>query len=146
MIPYLQKIAILSVIKALPDWMEDTMKPGRLKTLMDRLQTETSKQLAKGRRLTDSEIFWLSVDIREWAVSNGWDKNPKHICTVTSFLIYLIVDFMPEEEKLLGLLEQIYGYFARVEKNPTACDWAGTRTAELWAGIFVNNEREKAKL
>ena len=133
---YLQKIAILCVIKALPDWMENSLSHGRLRVLMSRLQREADKELAKPNRLSDTEINMLAGKVKLWADSVGWDKKPKHTCTIVSFLIYLVVDFMPENAKLLELLEQIYDYFARVGRDPVQAGWAGTLSAERWSEIF----------
>jgi len=133
---HLQKIAILSVIKALPDWMDSKLPQGRLQALMNRLQLETQREFMSGRRLYADEVSMLTGKVQLWVDKVGWDKKPKHVCTITSFLIYLVVDYMPENRKLLEILEQIYNYYERDGKNPVSCEWAGTRSAEIFSEIF----------
>jgi len=134
---HLQKIAILSVIKALPDWMDSKLPQGRLQALMNRLQRETQREFLTGRRLYADEVSMLVGKVQLWVDQVGWDKKPRHVCTITSFLIYLVVDYLPENRKLLELLEEIYNYFERIGKNPVSCEWAGTRAAGIFSEIFA---------
>uniref|UniRef100_A0A6M3LZ54 Uncharacterized protein n=1 Tax=viral metagenome TaxID=1070528 RepID=A0A6M3LZ54_9ZZZZ len=137
---YLRKQACLAVIKAMPDMLIGKLVQGRLLGLMKKLQKEAYSELMLGRELNIREVIILSGKINKWMEAVGWHGKEKHSCTFVSFLLYLHNEYIPENERIFGMLDDIFKYFDRVGKAPEATGWAGSRAAKLWTEIFGEKE------
>ena len=137
---YLRKRACFAVIKAMPDMLIGNLTQGRLLGLMKRLQKEVDKELMSGRRLKDREVTMLAGKISTWMDAVGWHGKDRHVCTFSSFLLYLHNEYIPEHERIFEILDDIFKYFDRVGKAPTASEWAGTRAGAIYSELFGEKE------
>lgn len=138
---HLKRTACLSLIKALPDMIANrgtSIKHGRLKNLLARLSKESGTLLSHCPRLNKQDESMLVGKITEWADQTGWDLKQNEMATVVAFLIGVVVDNMPNNDKILSILEDIYGYFDRAKAVRESYDVEGTRAAGIWSDIFVD--------
>lgn len=136
---HLKQTACLSLIKALPDMIansETNIKHGRLKNLLARLAKESGVLLSYCPRLNKQDESLLVGKITLWADQTGWDLKQNEISTVVAFLIGVVVDNMPDNDKILVILEDIYGYFDRVKVVSEDYNIEATRAAGIWSEIF----------
>lgn len=114
-------------------------KPGRLKSLLARLSKESGRLLGLCPKVNRKDEKMLIGKIMTWANQTGWDLNQNEISTVVAFLIGVVVDNMPGNNKILLILEDIYGYFDRIKAVPESYNIEGGRAALVWSDIFSDN-------
>jgi len=123
----LRKVAVLSMVQDMVRHVAERSGQGRL-----RGRCEDLDRIAEGiRRPLQARLF--AVDIvrigvlkDRWAGQAGWRNKPKHVCTIVSFLLALVVDMFPGNTDLQASLQDVWDYYERAGRCPAPSGWAGT--------------------
>lgn len=131
-----QTLATLAMARALPDFTLEKVPPGRLRNRYLKLITEVDKELRKLPRATPADMDELGAKLGDWGKSTGWLGKERHVCTITSFLLAILTDYMPTAGRVIETVEDIYDYFDRAKKVPAPSTWAGTSAYLKWIAMF----------
>ena len=130
-----KKATELSLVSAI-EKLVVKKKNGRLNGLLEKLAKEANNELDRIYGLNRVEIDEIGKNIYEFAVSTGWLGKQRHLCTIVSFCLAMLDQSeFKYNQRITGILNEIYDYFDRVGKAPYQCNWAGSLAMEKWLKV-----------
>lgn len=130
-------LAVLAMVRSLPDHFQAERRiPGRLTGLYNKLIKEADRLLGHCPLAGAADMLELEVRLNAWTMKTGWHRKGKHPISVVVFLIGIVSDNMPKQDKLIEILQLLFDYFDRAKKAPQACLPAGTLSAERFNEVF----------
>jgi len=139
----LKKAAELGILRSMPDFLQESLKPGRLKRRFMEIGLIVDGELRKIYRhnpnfFTDNRSE-LAIYLERFGKVTEWgqDKSGIHIASVVAFcLAFLEVSKSNFNPKLIGHLTDILDYYERVNN---------LKYSDLWAGKVFNEKWENTK-
>ncbi len=129
--------AELTLIWSTPILLKGKLKPGRLKSLFEKLQAETARDLHRIVGVTSAMQVETANTLEKFMYATGWYNKSKHIMTFLSFLLAMIENSESEfNPKITDTLNKIVEYFEAAGEARVSCCWAGDVAARKWSALY----------
>jgi hypothetical protein len=115
----LKFVAELGILKTIPDFLEEPLKPGRLKRIFIEIDSliniELKKIVRKNPTFYKDNKSALAYYLNQFGKEANWIGKGTHVASVISFcLAFLEVSNYKYPDKLFELLNDAVDYFERV--------------------------------
>ena len=124
--------AELALIRALPDFVCDDLKPGRLKGLYKKLVKAVNKEWDRYPKLSLNEEIAVNKNLIEFGVLTGWQGKKRHHITYVSFIAF----FADRHTLINPIINDIVDYFERGNNLKQVCCRAGLTAFEKWEKLW----------
>lgn len=136
------RAAELGILRSMPDFLVDSLKPGKLKRLFMQVGLIVDGELHQIYR-NNNDFFTdnkqeLSVQLERFGSASEWGNNKDgiHISSVVSFcLAFLEVSESLYTSKLVELLTDILDYYERAGNLNYEDMWTGQKLNDRWNEI-----------
>lgn len=136
----IRKASELGILRSLPDFLLEPLKPGRLKRYFNEVGIIIDSELQKIYRQNPNFFIDNKQELADYLDNFGrivtWKKEVTHVGSVVAFCLAFLEDSTSTyPDKLYGSLMTILDYFERADNIKYSDFWKGGVFHEKWEAL-----------